>query len=212
MEIWTWLIEGFRGALFGLTHVYGGSVGAAILTLSIIVRVALLPVTIRAARQRMRMAAAQRKIQPRLEKLQRRWREDPARLNAEVLGLYRRHGIRPLRDSGFGGMLLQLPFVTALYTVIRRDAGGAGRFLWIRDLARPDVALAGIASVLTALVALATPNTAGSGLRIGVVIPMLFTFLILTRLAAGVGLYWAASSAVGAVQGILLRQVRTESA
>jgi YidC/Oxa1 family membrane protein insertase len=212
MEIWTWLIEGFRGALFGLTHVYGGSVGAAILTLSIVVRVALLPVTVRAARQRLRMAAAQRKIQPQLEKLQRRWKEDPARLNAEVLGLYKRHGIRPLRDSGFGGMLLQLPFVAALYTVIRQGAGAAGRFLWIRDLARPDVALAGIASALTALVTLATPGAPGSGARIVMVISMLFTFLVLTRLAAGVGLYWAASSAVGAVQGILLRRLRTSGA
>lgn len=212
MEIWTWLIEVFRGALFGLTHVYSGSVGAAILTLSIVVRVALMPVTLRATRRRLRMAAAQKKIQPQLEKLRRRWREDPARLNTEVLKLYRRHGIRPFRDSGFGGLLLQLPFVAALYTVIRQGAGAAGRFLWIRDLARPDVVLAGIASALTALVALATPSAPGPGARIAVVISMLFTFLILTRLAAGVGLYWAASSAVGAVQGVLLRRVRAGGA
>jgi YidC/Oxa1 family membrane protein insertase len=207
MGLWDWLVEMFGGVLFALTHVWAGSAGAAILTLSVVVRIALLPATLHSARRSRRMADAQRVIRPQLERLNERWKAEPTRLHAEVLRLYRRHGIRPVRDSGLVGGLVQLPFVAALYSVIREGLGTAGRFLWIRDLAKPDPLLALIASALTGLVAATAPGAgAGPMTRAGMALSMLVTFLVLTRMAAGIGLYWAASSAVGVAQGWILRR------
>lgn len=207
MEIWSGLVGLFRIALFGLAHVWGGSIGAAILTLSLLVRVALLPLTLRAARRARHFAEAKKKLLPRVERLQRRWRADPVRLNAELAKLYRREGLRPVRDSGMFDGLLQLPFVLALYSVIRQGAGIAGRFLWIGDLARPDRLLALGAAGLAAAVALVSPGAGSATVtRLGAIASVVFTYLLLTRLAAGIGLYWAASSLVGVGQGLLLRR------
>ncbi|OGU02555.1 MAG: hypothetical protein A2W29_04295 [Gemmatimonadetes bacterium RBG_16_66_8] len=207
MGLWDWLVGMFGGVLFALTHVWAGSAGAAILTLSVVVRVALLPATLHSARRSRRMAEAQRALRPQLEQLKDRWKAEPARLNAEVLKLFRRHGIRPVRDSGLVGGLVQLPFIAALYSVIREGLGTAGRFLWIRDLARPDPLLALIASVLTGWVAATAPSgSPGPMARAGMALSMLITFFVLTRMAAGIGLYWAASSLVGVAQGWILRR------
>jgi YidC/Oxa1 family membrane protein insertase len=206
-----WILSGltglFRVALFGLAHVWGGSMGAAILTLSLLVRLALLPLTLRMAKRARRLAAAQKSLAPSVERLRKRWKADPVRLNTELAKLYRRAGVRPVRDSGLFGGLAQLPFVAALYSVIRQGLGGAGRFLWIGDLARPDRVLALGAAALAAMAVTAAPGTAGaSAARVGAIISALFTFVVLTRLAAGVGLYWTASSLVGIGQGLLLKR------
>ncbi|MGD8277518.1 MAG: YidC/Oxa1 family membrane protein insertase [Gemmatimonadota bacterium] len=207
MEIWSGLVGLFRVALFGLAHVWGGSMGAAILTLSLVVRLALLPLTLRVARRARRYGEAQKALAPAMERLRRQWKDDPVRLNAEVLKLYRRKGIRPVRDSGLLGGFLQLPFVMALYSVIRQGAGAAGRFLWIGDLARPDRLLALGAAALAAAVATASPSTGGAATaRLGALVSVAFTYVVLTRLAAGVGLYWAASNLVGVGQGLILRR------
>ncbi len=207
MGILSGLVGLFRVALFGLAHVWGGSMGAAILTLSLLVRLALLPLTLRMVKRGRRLAARQKSLTPSIERLRNRWKDDPTRLNEELVQLYRRAGVRPVRDSGLFGGLAQFPFVAALYTVIRQGLGGAGRFLWIADLARPDRFLALGVAALAALVVTVSPGPPGAtAARLGAIVSALFTFVVLTRLAAGIGLYWAASSLVGVGQGLLLRR------
>jgi hypothetical protein len=79
-----------------------------------------------------------KKREPDVARLQVRFHKDPVRLRSAMVKLYRKHSIRPLRDSGMRGGLLQLPFLIALYSVIREGAGLAGRFLWIRNLGRVE--------------------------------------------------------------------------
>jgi YidC/Oxa1 family membrane protein insertase len=207
VSIWSALVGLFRVVLFGTAHVWGGSMGAAILTLSLGVRLALLPLTLHMARRARRLAEAQKSIAPAVARLRQRWKDDPARLGAELARLYHRAGIRPLRDSGLFGAAVQLPFVAALYAVIRQGAVVAGGFLWIRDLARPDRLLALAAAALSAAVAAAAPTTgAAAQLRVAAIVSVLVTYVVLARVAAGIGLYWAASSLVGVGQGLLLRR------
>ena len=49
MALWSAFLELCQAGLFGLTHFYGGQLGAAILSLSLLARLALLPVSIRLA-------------------------------------------------------------------------------------------------------------------------------------------------------------------
>jgi membrane protein insertase Oxa1/YidC/SpoIIIJ len=89
----------------------------------------------------------------------------------------------------------------ALYSSVRQAAASGGRFLWIRDLAKPDWPLAIVAAVFT-LLATATGAVAPSqsrSLMLG--ISAVVTLVALSKMAAGVGLYWALSSLFGAVQG-----------
>lgn len=209
MMFWDALLEGLASLLFALTHVCGGSLGLAIITLSLAVRIALLPLTLRIARRALRMQQALKALEPQLKRLHDRHRQDPIRLTRERQALLQRHGIRPVRDSGIIATLLQLPFMAALYSVIRDGAVAGGRFLWIGNLARPDALLALLVSASGGLLmALAPSATNPHAYRVAVVLSVLVTFLIVSRLAAGVALYWAATNAVSIVQAQLLRRER----
>jgi YidC/Oxa1 family membrane protein insertase len=184
----------------------GGSVGLAIVTVSVSLRVALLPLTIRLARraeqQRERLAA----IQPELDRLKARLRKQPEQLAAETLALYREHGIAPLDRSSLGMLALQLPLVSTLYGAISRGLGAGRRFLWISDLAKPDFALVAITGALTYLTTIL--GTSRDVSRAAAVISAAVTMAIMWRLSAALGLYWASSTAVGAVQAFWLRRHR----
>lgn len=202
MQPWDLLLEPIRLALFLLIHLLGGSAGGGIIALSLIVRLALLPLTLRAAAHAHRTRRTLEAFRPRLDRLRRRWADDPRRLARETLALYRRHGIRPM--AGMVPVLFQLPVVAALYAVIRTGAAAGGRFLWIGSLAKPDAALA----LLVAALSGASVAAVGAGPRGAWAAAAGMTLLLLWRMAAGVGLYWGVSSGVALVQAVFLRRLR----
>lgn len=206
MNAWHLLLELFRNALFSLTHIWGGSAGAAIITLSLGVRIGLMPLSLAAARRSRRLADAMKKVKPELERLRSKHSDDPVRLNTELATLYRRHGVRPIRDSGWLPGLLQMPVVLALYSVVRTGAGLAGRFLWIPSLARPDAILAGAVAALSGFAVLVGSSSPGAGARALAVVAALGTLLLLSRMAAAVGLYWGVSSVIGMTQAAIIRR------
>src|SRR5579884_638963 len=70
----------------------GLSWGAAIIGLTVVIRLAILPLTYRQVRS---MQALQR-LQPEMKKLQQRYKDDKQRLNEELMKFYREHGVNPL--------------------------------------------------------------------------------------------------------------------
>jgi YidC/Oxa1 family membrane protein insertase len=103
--------------VLGVSHLLpwpgGGAavlVGVALLTVA--VRAALLPLSVRAFRATRARAA----LAPEIKRLRRRHRGDPARLAQETTEAYRRAGVSPF--AGLGPGLLQLPVVTTVYRVL----------------------------------------------------------------------------------------------
>jgi len=84
------------------------------------------------------------KLQPEIQRLQKKYRKDPQRLNRELLELYRKHKVNPL--SGCLPLLIQFPILIAVYwaVVYYKYQFLHASFLWIRSLARPDFILFGI--------------------------------------------------------------------
>lgn len=181
----------------------GGSIGLAIITVSIALRIALLPLTIRIARRAEEQRAILEQIQPEIARLKAQYRSEPERLSTETLALYRKHGAQPFDLQTIGLVLLQLPIVSTLYSAIRTLGAGRG-FLWIADLAKPDFLLVAITGLLTYLTSLL--GTSKDVQRGAAVISTAITVAILWRLSAAVGLYWASSTAIGAVQTMWLRR------
>ena len=76
-------------------------------------------------------------LQPHMQKLKELHKDNPQKLNKEMMGLYKQYNVNP-----FGGclpMLLQIPIFIALYQGLIRSVELKGaRFLWIKDLSRPD--------------------------------------------------------------------------
>jgi YidC/Oxa1 family membrane protein insertase len=121
-------------ALNGLRKLTG-NYGWAIVLLTIGLQILMVPLTIKS----FKATLAMKKVQPKIAEIQARFKNDPKRLNVEMMNVYKTSGTNP-----FGGclpMLLQLPIFWALFTTLRNayELRGAPFIGWIHDLSTPDV-------------------------------------------------------------------------
>ena len=119
--------------LLEFLHKLVHSWGWAIVLLSLIVYFALYPLTLKQMRSMKEMQA----LQPHIEELRKLYKDNPQRLNKEIMELYREHKVNPL--GGCLPLVLQMPIFFALYQALMRSIAlkGSG-FLWIKDLSEPD--------------------------------------------------------------------------
>jgi YidC/Oxa1 family membrane protein insertase len=125
-----------------LTPIDGGAATVlAIVLFTAAVRLALLPLS----RRQARAGQAQAKLAPRLSELRAKHRDDPARLNAEIVNLYRESGTSPL--ASLLSMLLQAPVFLVLYTVFTSPrVGDRANTLLTGDLLGHPLAAHGVAA------------------------------------------------------------------
>src|SRR5436190_7289779 len=90
---WSLVVGFVRALVFATAHICGNSVGSGILAVSVIVRLALLPLTYRAASRAMTHQARLAELKPALERLRRVHAGDRAALAEATMRLYREHGI-----------------------------------------------------------------------------------------------------------------------
>ena len=111
-----------------------GNFGVAILLLTICVRIVLYPLANKAYASMSKM----RKLQPDTIMLRERYRDDKAKMNTEMMALYRREKANPM--AGCLPMLVQIPVFFALYSVLFAtiEMRHAPFFGWIQDLSAPD--------------------------------------------------------------------------
>jgi YidC/Oxa1 family membrane protein insertase len=205
MALWNSLVAQLTHLLILLSTAYGGNLGLAIVTLSLTVRVAMFPWTLRLMRKAEVQRARMEQLKPELDRLRLRFSSDPTRLSQEVFALYRRSGVNPLDPRTFLTALAQLPIMAALSATIREGLKVGGRFLWVADLARPDALLTLLVAALAGLAAILHPSASKDVRPISAAIPALLTVLFMWKLSAGLGLYWAVSSGVGIAQSLTLR-------
>ena len=187
-----------------LAGLLGGSLGWAILLLSVAVRLALLPVTLHGARQMLRNQKRLQAMKPELDKLRLRCQDRPAAMMEETAKLYRKHGYAPIDRGSLLGALVQWPVFAFLYRAITGASASGAPFLWMRSLSSPDNLLTLLVLALTAASAWLFPSAAESGKTVLIWVQVLITGLCIFKLGAGAGLYWAASSGVGALQSAYL--------
>jgi len=125
----TKLMLAIMGLCYNLVH----SWGVSIIILAVLLNVVLFPLTMQSFKSMKKM----QEIQPQMEKLKSQCKDNPQKLNKEMMELYKKHKINPL--SGCLPLLLQMPIFVALYQALIKsvDLRGA-RFLWIKDLSIPD--------------------------------------------------------------------------
>jgi YidC/Oxa1 family membrane protein insertase len=114
-------------------HGFLGNYAAAILALTTIVKLSLWPLQNKATASMRRMSA----LSPKIQELREKYKDDPTRMNQEVMKLYKEYGINPV--GGCLPMLIQIPIFFGLFTMLRQavELRGAS-FLWIKDLSQPD--------------------------------------------------------------------------
>jgi YidC/Oxa1 family membrane protein insertase len=100
-------------AIYGVVRDYGSS----IILLTILVRLVLLPLSIKQTKSMREM----QRIQPEMKRIQQKHKGDRQKANEETMKLYKEHGVNPF--GGCAPLLLQFPVLIALYYTIRRPTG-----------------------------------------------------------------------------------------
>src|SRR5262249_51833539 len=124
--------------VLGLLHTYvmPWSYGLCIIMLTVLVRGMMFPLSRKNALMSMRMQA----LAPEIKKLQEKYKNDRQALGMAQMQLYRKHGINPLGTCWV--LLLQMPIFLGLYYALQESVDfRLSSFLWIENLAAPDMLL-----------------------------------------------------------------------
>ena len=168
--------------------------GLAIVLLTLVVRLALYPLTLKQTKSMAQM----QKIQPKVQDLKDRYKDNPQKFNEEVLKLYQKSNVNPL--GGCLPLLLQLPILIALYNTIRIAVElRKTPFLWISDLSKGDPLLILPIAIAALMYYQQGKMTDPQQQQMMAFMPM-FMFVITWSLPAGLLVYWFASSVIGLLQ------------
>jgi len=171
-----------------LTNSFTKNFGIDILILSILIKIIFLPLTQISFKSMKEM----QKVQPEMNRLKEQYKNDKARLQQEIMLLYKRRKINPM--SGCLPMLIQIPVFIALYNALQKtiEMRHAPFFLWIRDLSAKDPIyvtplIMGATMVIQQKM---TPTAADPAqAKMFMLMPIMFTFLFL-NFPSGLVLYW----------------------
>jgi YidC/Oxa1 family membrane protein insertase len=193
--------------------------GVAIILLTVVVRLITLPMSIKGQRSMMKM----QRLQPQVERIRGKFKDDQERLNHEMVELYKRNHVNPI--GGCLPMVIQFPVFIGLYEALLNavDLRHAPFILWIRDLSAPDcLPVPGLTIPFTdlhgipVLVLLMTitaftqqwispRNPDPNQQKMMMYMPLAFS-LIFIELPAGLSLYYFASNLLGVIQQFILNR------
>ncbi len=107
--------------------------GISIIILALIIKAILFPLTRQSTISMKKIS----QLNPQIKEIQEKYKDNPQKANIEMQALYKREKINPL--SGCLPLLLQFPFLIALYNALMYNQGLRGAsFLWIKDLSIGD--------------------------------------------------------------------------
>lgn len=202
------------GLLLKVIYDLIGSYGVAIIVFTIVVKLLLVPLTIKQTRS---MKALQ-EIQPKMQALQEKYKDDKEKLNVKTMELYQEHKINPL--GGCLPMLIQLPILLGLFAVLR-DPGIYvfesqavyealdTSFLWMSNLALPDPWILPLGAGLTTFLSSYTMSGANKNDPTQKVMLYFFPAMIFwwgRSFPAGLTLYWVVSNAFQVVQQLIIKR------
>ncbi len=182
--------------LMNWIHSWVGNYAVAILLLTALVKGVLWPLQNRANKSMRRMSA----LAPKMQELREKYKDDPTRMNQEVMKLYKEYGVNPV--GGCLPMAIQIPIFFGLFSMLGQAVElRNASFLWVRDLSQPDTVahLAGIPINILPLIMGATniwlmrmtPKTGDSTQqKVMMFMPLVFLFFCY-NFAAALALYYA---------------------
>lgn len=194
-------------ALVGMQRALDIGYGWVLILFGVLVRLALWPLNARAGRAQMKNMA----LQPRMQEIQQKYRNNPERFQQEMMKLYREEGFNPL--AGCLPLLIPLPVLFTLFFVFQNTIEFRGvEFLWLPDLSRPDpffilplVLGASMFIMQRVTMKVAPPNQQQKML---LYFMPAFMVLIFANLASGLNLYYAAQNVASIPQQIQLAKER----
>ncbi len=187
--------------------------GWAIVVVTVIINILLLPLKFSSLKSMKKMQA----LQPQIAAINARYKgislRDPKKTeqNQEIMDLYKKHGVNPM--GGCFPMLVQIPFLYAFYKVLTVSTEMRGaEWLWVRDLSQPEhlpIRILPIAMIITQFIMQKmTPTTTADPTqrRMMLMMPLVLGFMFY-GFQSGLVLYWLTGNLVGIAQQVLFNRL-----
>ncbi|HIO64425.1 MAG TPA: membrane protein insertase YidC [Dehalococcoidia bacterium] len=226
----TIIIQPMVNSLLLLYWVFFSNFGIAIIAFTMLVRLVMVPLTIKQSRQ----IKAMNGLQPLMKQLQEKYKNDRQRVSQETMKLYKEHGVNPL--GCLGPMFIQFPIWIGLFQAIRQTVPNNpenlvelsgnlyswlpqvhsiipinSSFLWM-DLALPDpspfvmpILVGGSMFVMQKMTTMPSVDArqASTNRMMLWMMPLMFGFFTL-NFSSGLAVYWVVSNIIGvAIQGFI---------
>lgn len=170
------------------------SYGWVLVVFGVAMRIVLFPLNHKAMKAQLRNMA----VQPLVQDIQKRYKDNPEKLQKEMMRLYKEHGFNPL--AGCLPMLLPWPVLIALFFVFQNTIELRGvPFLWLPDLSAKDpfyvlpVILA-VSMFLMQWVSMRSLDQPNPQMKMMMYIMPIMMLFIFTNLASGLNLYYATAN------------------
>jgi YidC/Oxa1 family membrane protein insertase len=196
--------------------------GVAIIILTVIINLALLPLRITSMKSALKM----QKLQPQMKAIQEKYKKYPMRdpkrqeMNAEIGELYKREHVNPA--GGCIPLVIQMPFLFAFYSMLQNAIElRQAPFLWLHDLSSPDkwFVMPVVIVISTYLVQKMTPNSGMDPKQqqmMTLMMPLMIGFFSYS-LPSGLSVYWVVGNIIAIVQQNIMnrsslgREMRAEA-
>jgi YidC/Oxa1 family membrane protein insertase len=190
------------------------SYGWVLVLIGVLVRLAMWPLN----QKMLRTSLAMQRISPELQEIQKKYANDPQKMQGEMMKVYAQHNVSPFSTlSGCLPMLLPMPVFFALFFVFQNTIEFRGvPFLWLTDISLKDPfyilpLLVASTQMLTSIISLRASPPNPQAKMMTYMMPAIFLVFFL-NVASGLNLYYAVQNLVGIPQQWLLARERGKSA
>lgn len=163
-----------------------GQYGLSILVVTLIIRLIILPLTLKQYKSSKRM----QDLQPEMKKLKEKYKDDAKKQQEETMKLFQQNGVNPL--AGCFPIIVQMPILIALYqAIMRNDHIREHTFLWM-NLGQPDhlYILPIIAAATTFIQQMFMSSQMNQQMKSLLYIFPVMIFVMSMNFAAALPLYW----------------------
>lgn len=215
----------FNGLILIYNYLPGHDFGLAIICLTVIIKFILYPISVKAFKSQRVI----QKLQPKLQEIQKKYKDDKEKQNKETLDLYLKEKINPF--SGLFLVLVQVPILIALYRVFWKGLKPEElvnlytfiinpihinpAFLNLIDLSRPSLFFSVLAGILqfwqTKMLMVQPVKNQPEEVNINSIMQKqmvyffpFITVIILLKLPSALGLYWIVSGVFSIIQQYIM--------
>ena len=194
------ILQVILGAFYSVTSAAGlESYGFPIILLTILIKLVTYPLTVK----QVKSMKAMQEIQPKMKKIQEKYKSDPQRLQQKTGELFREAGVNPL--AGCLPLLVQMPILMGMYYALFNftfPSAEAAAFFWLPSMSEPDpyYILPVLSAATTFLQQKMTSSEMTSQMKIMMTVMPLFIGWISLTFPSGLVLYWVTMNVVQIIQ------------
>lgn len=186
--------------------------GIAIILITILIKLIMLPFTLKMDKSMRGM----KKIQPQVEQLKKKYKDNSAKLNEEMMKLWKEHNVNPI--GGCLPAILQIPIFFALYSILKTDSLSTiipvdSKFLYL-NLTKADPLY--ILPILNGVIlfvqqqVIKTEDTNPQTKMLQYILPFMMLIISL-KMPSGVQLYWVFSTLFSFLQQYYIVKISNEN-